>query len=419
MTNAMSALFKSIHYGLTNPFTDIPATTAWKDYTFGGNKAAEEEFRVALTECLKRGWLQIHNESSLKKIADDLEKGGVLGPVYGPLPNVGSLDFTEAGAAIHRRLFGWPTTGAPFVWPDLAREKTAHYFQSRSAAITAMEEFRSRDEVVHVTGPTPIGPWRVQWWRRFPEGYRIDVEERMHWRGRTASDGENSYLRRLANATLHRLQQILNIHNISFAEWVLLAYLENGPTRLEFDESPWWIASRELREYGITISVEEYRHGYESCLRHNWLRVIDQATVDEVRTLLRDDPVFLALPRKAENRPEGCHFTIDGTKLGKLIPVPLPMQYVFGDIEFTPAGATLYRAISAEWLGPDWEDSLEVSNTYYSEEHHYCETEEGFEYKVQEHLAKGAARSGQLRGADWSLVCLLVGEVSCGVSLGD
>jgi hypothetical protein len=46
--------------------------------------------------------------------------------------------------------------------------------------------------------------------------------------------------------------------------------------------------------------------------------------------------------------------------------------------------------ISAEWLGPDWEDALNVSNQYYWEEHLYCDSIEGFEEVWREHRQRGA-----------------------------
>jgi hypothetical protein len=70
--------------------------------------------------------------------------------------------------------------------------------------------------------------------------------------------------------------------------------------------------------------------------------------------------------------------------------MPMSAESRWGEIDFSPAGATLYRMISAEWLDPNWEDDLHVSNTYHWEEHRYCESAAGFEYIAQEHVAKGA-----------------------------
>jgi hypothetical protein len=105
--------------------------------------------------------------------------------------------------------------------------------------------------------------------------------------------------------------------------------------------------------------------------------------------LLRNDPVFLAVPKTAEIRPDGCSYVIDPARPGQLVPVPQSAESRWGEIDFSPAGAILYRMISAEWLGPDWEDDLSVSRGYYWEEHRYCEAEEGFQGIAQEYLAKG------------------------------
>lgn len=59
-----------------------------------------------------------------------------------------------------------------------------------------------------------------------------------------------------------------------------------------------------------------------------------------------------------------------------------------GEIDFTPVGATLYRMIGAEWLGPDWEDDLSVWNEYYREEHRYCEAEEGLQDVIQKQMGR-------------------------------
>jgi hypothetical protein len=82
----------------------------------------------------------------------------------------------------------------PFAFTDVVHEKTAQYYRTWAAAAAAIEEIRNQDEVVNVTGPSPTGPWHAQWWRRFPDGYRIDIEERRQWQGRGSRGGEDCYL---------------------------------------------------------------------------------------------------------------------------------------------------------------------------------------------------------------------------------
>ena len=108
-----------------------------------------------------------------------------------------------------------------------------------------------------------------------------------------------------------------------------------------------------------------------------------------MRTLLRNDPTALAIPKTAELFHHACHSYIDPSNPGDPVYSPIPAGEGWGEIDFTPAGADLYRVLSAEWLGPDWEDALAVSHGYYREEHRYCEAEEGFAGIVEEYVAKG------------------------------
>lgn len=139
----------------------------------------------------------------------------------------------------------------------------------------------------------------------------------------------------------------------------------------------------------MSVTGEQCREGLEACLRHGWLRVVDQAAADEVRSLLEADPALLALPRTAAGRSREYTHVSDPSWPGGSRPVPIPDAYLLGQIDFTQTGAALFRAICAEWLGPDWEDDLEVSNGHYREVHYYCESDEGFADTAEEHVAKG------------------------------
>ncbi|WP_157470006.1 hypothetical protein [Gemmata sp. SH-PL17] len=374
-----------IYYGITVPPSDLPDIVRREDY----GKVTEAECRVALTNCLAKGWLQVIDEPARKRIVSELQRGGVLGPVYGH-PNVGSVDFTDSGAGLWRRLVErcWPEKGLSD-YTDVVHEKTAQYFRTEAAAIAAIEEIRSGDDVVAVTGPAPVGSWRVQWWRRFPEGYRIDFEEQRRWQGR-GSGGETCYLdRSVQSGDPNQLQHVLDCRNIALAEWLLLQSMESGCFRNSAVNLARDAAKSGNRYFGVTVSDEQCREGLEACLRYGWLRVVDQIATDEVRTLLGADSAHLALPRTAENRPQECCYTFDPLRHDKLVPKPFPATYWLGRIDFSPAGAALYRTISSEWLGGDWEDALLVSRGYYWEEHRYCAAKEGFEGVIEKHIAEG------------------------------
>jgi hypothetical protein len=315
----------------------------------------------------------------------------VLGPIYGGLPDVGCVDFTDAGADLWLRLCERrePTTW-PVTYTDVVHEKTTHYFRTAAAAVAAIEDRRRPDDTVIITGPTPIGPWRAQWWRRFPASYRIEIEERRQWQGGASGGGESCYLDDAARrADPDRLRHVLDCHNVTLAEWLVLdCTAGNGfpGTAAHLCRGAVAFGGRLL---GAAVPEDLCREGLEACLRYGWLRVVDQHTDDEVKSLLDADPAHLALPRTAENRPGECYYHTDPRRPGNLVPVPMPVAHRWGGIDFSPDGARLYRMIQAERLGPDWEDALHVSREYYWEEHCYSTSEEGFERVVQEHIARG------------------------------
>jgi hypothetical protein len=283
-------------------------------------------------------------------------------------------------------LFAFPA----FAYTDVVHEKTARFFRTAAAAAAAIEESRNQEDVVAVTGPTPTGPWRAQWWRRFPEGYRIDIEQRRRWQGLCSGGGEDCYFDRSARRTNPGgLQDVLARHNVTLAEWLVMEGMERGWSRCSAAHLCHTAAESGSRLLGVPITGEQCREGLEACLRNGWLRVADQRAIDEARSLLATDPALLALPRTAEGRTRECCSDIDPLRPGQLRPAPPTAAYWLGWIDFTPAGAMLYRMTSAEWLGPDWEDDLVVSWGYSWEEHHYCETDEGFDRIAQEHTDKG------------------------------
>jgi hypothetical protein len=361
VTPSEAALFTAIHYGITISPSDLPSAAAGEFYS--GGLATEEECRAALAACLARGWLQVIDEPALARITDELREGRFIGPIYG-LPPMGAVDFSCAGAELWQRLCGRrDPTPPPFAFTDVVHSKSTRYFRTRIAALREVEEASKEDGDVTVVGPSPIGPWRAQWWRRFPEGYRIDIEARMQWQGRGGGGGASCVMcRPREKSNPQRLQHVLACHNVALAEWLILTAMELDWNR-SASHLPRWAAESAAEQLAVTASEDECRAGLEACLRYGWLRIVDQHAVGEVQALLQQDPTFLSIPIRVARRR--------------------------GEIDFTRSGATLYRMIGAEWLGPDWEDDLSVWNDYHREEHRYCETEEGLRGIVPEYAARG------------------------------
>ncbi|MBS0262514.1 MAG: hypothetical protein JSS02_11235 [Planctomycetes bacterium] len=388
LTHAEASLFHVIHYGITIPESELPRWGAGDFYSLAGS-CSEEECRVALSDCLKKGWLQVITESSLTQIQNELREQAFLGPVYG-FPEVGHVDFTNLGAELWQQLsqrcFAH-LDSPPFAYSDVVYQKTARYFKTETAAAKAIASARQEPDVVSATGPFPIGPWRVQWWRRFPEGYRIEIEERWQWQGRCSELSESFYIdKNSENADPNRLREILDCNNVTPGEWAVMAAVEVGPQTSNSSH----LARIVWDLNGRRISEADCGTALESCLRYGWLRILNSEALDQIHEFIRTAPALPVLPKLAALRREGCVYVPDPATPGQLIPKPFSANEYWGDVDFTPAGADLYQRLLAEWLGPDSDDRLSVSRAYSSEEHRYCESAEPFPDIIQEHEARGA-----------------------------
>jgi hypothetical protein len=98
-------------------------------------------------------------------------------------------------------------------------------------------------------------------------------------------------------------------------------------------------------------------------MRNGWLREVDEHTTREILNLLRSDPAVIAVPFNPEDH--------------------------WRELDFSESGAQLYRMVSSEIFGSEWEDGLIVEDLYYREEHRYCATEEGVAAITREYAEFG------------------------------
>jgi hypothetical protein len=102
VTPPEASLFHVINYGINVPPGELPAWAAKEYYSLGG-ECTKEQCRAALTACLDKGWVQVIDEATLVRIANELREGRILGPIHG-FPPIGGVDFTSAGADLWRRI---------------------------------------------------------------------------------------------------------------------------------------------------------------------------------------------------------------------------------------------------------------------------------------------------------------------------
>ena len=219
VTRDEASLFIIINYGMAGDPEDLPRSAAGECYRYG-DSVTEESCRAALAACLAKGWLQVIDDAALADIAARLHAGNFIGPINGP-PRVGKVDFTAVGAAFWQRICDRDGRRSPFAYYDVVREKTARYFRSREVAASEAASFWVEyDDVVAVSEPTPTGPWRAQWWRRFSEGYRVDIEQRRQWQGRCClgEREECDFPGNLDRADPVRLRRVLDARNVTLAE---------------------------------------------------------------------------------------------------------------------------------------------------------------------------------------------------------
>jgi hypothetical protein len=349
VSRSEASLFNVIHYGLVLRPSDLCYRASFRDYSVG-EPCSEAENEDALTGCLTKGWLQWIDEAALSRIQDEIRQSGLIGPIYG-YPSNGGFDFTHAGAEQWFRICEtlWDSrTKKPFAFSETVHEKKSYYFLSESKACAELNRMKESENVVSVMGPFPIGPWRAHWWRLNTSGYRIDVERRMPWEGwGTGDDGAMYFDPTELSMDLVHARGVLDRHNVQWAEWLVLATMEDST----YDDQIVREAVALSKRFDNELTEAECENGLRACLHYGWLRPVNEQTIAEIRSLLSADSASMPVPFE-----------------------PTVGQY---EVDFSVSGAELYRMLSTEILGLCWEDCLSVENSYYREEHYYCATEAG------------------------------------------
>lgn len=183
----------------------------------------------------------------------------------------------------------------------------------------------------------------------------------MQWQGRASSGGGCCFfdpMKLPVDPALAR--DVLDRHNVAWMEWLVLASLEHSTDRRGIVRRVTESASKLL---GIRPTKKECLRHLEACLRNGWMRDVDDDFARETLNLLHADAA--------------------------LTPVPFDPVEDCVEVDFTVDGAKLYRMVSAEIFGGDWEDGLVVEDSYYREEHRYCASDAGLAAITHEYAELG------------------------------
>lgn len=365
LTPSEASLFNVLHFGLTLRPSDLCRRAAFGDYSIGHPVSAETHC-VTLDACLEKGWLQYVDQAALDHIKEEIGREQIVGPIYG-MPNIGVIDFTHKGAAKWERISQRLWNGghrSEFAFEDVVHTKSIHYYSSMAKAHLEREKWLSYDDVVSVSNPSPIGRWRANWWRDFPEGFRLDVEQRRQWVGRTASSGPWIFLPELnLKADPIHAKDVLDRHHVGLTQWLVMTALE----RINDERRVVRVTPLIHKKLGLEqVSEAQCHDGLKACLSHGWIRRVDESFIAEIAKLLQVDDSTMPVP--FDCRTHSRH-----------------------RVDFSIEGAKLHRMLSAEIFGTNWEEGLIVEETYYREEHRYCATQAGIDAVEQEYAASREA----------------------------
>ncbi len=343
------AVLCAVHFGMNAEPADLPRHAFAEGNSLGGT-ITEEDCHSGLASCLVKGWLQIIDENSLAQITSDLRARGVLGPIY-HLPSPGQVDFTPAGVSLWNQLC--PDDGdRSFAYTDVVHSQISHYFQTEHSASGSNRGNLSR-----------IGPWCIQWWRRYSSGFCRHVEEIGRWQGGNPR-GSNWFAPRSQDC-LHepnRLRVILDTHNVTIAEWLVMAWIDSHWRKRPLRLLPQWMSQKSQEFCGFSLTGDECRVGLDACLAHGSVRIVDKAVQEEIAGLLRSSGTISPWAEVIGN---------------------------IGELDFTPNGAVLYQMISVEYRGSDWDAEICLSTENYRKEHRYCRTREAIQTVLDSYETSG------------------------------
>jgi len=148
------------------PFDAIPQKTSALSDGDPRGKINVKGATLALKSCVQKAWVTRVTVEYLSVIRWFLQREDAMGPIYG-LPNVGDADFTPEGAEKF-------ATVVKRLHPDL-QEHEEFEIQNGKTQIIVPNRETARGIAENRKGAKlqRVGPWKVYWWKTYPEGFLI------------------------------------------------------------------------------------------------------------------------------------------------------------------------------------------------------------------------------------------------------
>lgn len=148
------------------PFKSVPQKTSALSDGDPRGRIGIKDAELALRSCVLKSWVTQVTSEYLSLIRWFLKREQTIGPIYG-LPNVGDADFTPEGADKFQ-------TALARLHPDLQEREEFDYQNAKPQIIVPNRETAYK-LAEHRKGAKvqKVGPWRLYWWKAYPEGYVI------------------------------------------------------------------------------------------------------------------------------------------------------------------------------------------------------------------------------------------------------
>lgn len=301
ISEAEYAILNHIHFGCTRPKKLLPRFTAGSDYSLGTELNIDDATK-AVRLCIQKGFLRVITDPDLDQIKSKLKRDQAQGPIYG-FPNVGSVDFTDAGAEIWRNIEeSFSKDDLPsslqrgFAYCDVAEIRTRRYFATRCAAERERKQQTKAADAASTTKVIRSPSLQMMWWLPPAEGWQFDSTEKLRWTGRNG--GSSPFLSwdaQRAGIDLARVRRACQHQSRDLSDWSVLFIIATWPnvTPQNLGRSATAFA---MQQFGLRRARERIKEAVRRCLDQKLIGSLDHVTLGQNEAHAAIDPSSIIKP---------------------------------------------------------------------------------------------------------------------------